>query len=735
MSTPMRFRFSRTTALVLLTLIAACGGAHDALDKLTGGPGGGGDDPGPPPKVNAPYPQFQLTVDSYADCDALNADMRALLAERRDEERRYLEWQTRWNDSQAQRDQAKSGSTSAASVDAASDSDSSAQETAPNSVGGSDSFTNTQEKGVDEADAFKIGDNHLFAALDARIEVIARSTLAHLGTIDTTGLVNVTLYTGEGRLVVVGERQNLGDTPVDNGDYEYATQYRPVLGPSTTEVRIYDATAATLPTLKATKSYPGTAFDSRSVGNHLVLVFSDYLWLDDPAFTAYEGAYGYYSGWMYGVGDLNAPAVEKPVRLDANGTVAGTPCGAIMKQTTRDFDLRLTRVISLDTSAPEAAEKNAAILGGGDQIYMSTTGLYVAKTGATWYPWAYMGNPNDVVSNQAPVEQLVVTRILFDQTTGAVTPVAAGSIEGRIKDQWAFKEYAEHDVLSVATSTGQLWSSGEDIAQNHLWILKANAATHNLDVVASVRDFGTGEDIRAVRYVGSTAYVVTFKKTDPLFAFDLTNPLAPRLLGELKVPGFSVYMHPVAGDLMVGIGFDAADQGEFAWYQGLQISLFDVKDPTNLTRVDNKIIGSRGSSSEVTSDHHAFFYDAETSLMAVPVVELAGGSGESWDYGSTLAFSGAIIYDVGRTLSERARITHSDLMPETCKRQLEQGRWWQDSGASLDVGRVFKVDGRLLSLSRFGVRAHPLADPQTTETTVAFPGGDALCPNYGQYYY
>lgn len=726
----------RLALLAMLALSTACGGPHETLDKIFGGgEGGNGGQSSPPPKVNAPYPQFQLTVDTYADCDALNADMRALVATRREEELRYKAWQEeemrRWSSSGG------SAKASASQVDNSVPESADSDQGSDGGGGGEESFTNTQEKGVDEADVFKVGERHLFAALEGRIEVVARASLARLGTLDTKGLGNVTLYTGKDRLVVVGQRQEQveggGADGISVGDDEIEPS-RAMRMTASTEVRIYDAAGAALPVLATTKTYPGAAFDSRSVGGHLILVFSDYLWLDDPTLKPYsDGSYFYgnsygaqtYNPWMYFEGDLDAVVADKPVRLDANGTVGGTPCNAIMKQTVADYDLRLTRVISLDTSAPEAAEKTAAILGGGDQIYMSTGGLYIAKTGVEWFSWAFYGGDSE--EYRMPPERLVVTRVLFDQATGAIAPVAAGQIEGRIKDEWSFKEFPEHDVLAVATSTGELWSDGANKAQNHLWMLKANGGTHNLDVVASVRDFGTGEDIRAVRYVGSTAYIVTFKKTDPLFAFDLTDPLAPRLLGELKIPGFSVYMHPVQGDLMVGIGFDAADQGDFAYYQGLQVSLFDIKDPTNLARIDNELIGSRGSYSEVTSDHHAFFYDAETSLMAVPVVELQGGSGQSWDYGSSLKFSGAILYDVGRELTERGRITHADLIPANCRSILAQGRWWQESGMSLDVNRVFKVDGRLLSFSRFGLRAHPLASPATTERTVAFLADETSC--------
>jgi hypothetical protein len=513
----------------------------------------------------------------------------------------------------------------------------------------------------------------------AKLEVIDRATLASVGTLDLGKLANVTMYAQDARLVVVGT----------------------ATATSGTEVRVYDTTSGSLPTLVGTRSYPAAPLETHSVGGRLVLVFQTYLPIDDTS-----------------------------VRLDGDRVAGGTRCTSILKQTVRDFDYRLSRVIAIDTTKPELPEQETAVLGGGDQIYMSETALYVAKSRTQWYWWA----PDQ---GAAIREQMVVTKIALVGEDGApaLRPLAAGSIAGRAKDQWAFKELAGQGALAVATTTGWVGRGSGEPAQNHLWILRGNPATQTLETVAAVHDFGTNEDIRAVRYVGNTAYVVTFEKTDPLFAIDLTNALEPKLLGELVIPGFSVYLHPVPGDLLVGVGFDAADQGDFSWLQGVQVSLFDVKDPLRLERIDNKILGTRGSSSEVTSDHHAFYFNPESRLMAVPVVELAGGEPGTSQYGKGVAFSGAVLYRVDRTLDEVARVSHVDLMPDACRQRLSEGRWWQDGGASLDVNRVLELDGRLLTVSRYGVKAHDPAAPATVASTLRFTPEPNDCWRYDGYPY
>lgn len=670
-------------------------------------------------------PKFNLSVDRYSSCEVLQADIRTRLAARREDELRYQAYL------EAVRDYWRGNSSSGKVSNKVSASEAATSDTVT-ADSAEESFTNVQEKGVDEADAFKIGKNHFFTPGKDGVEVVNRVSLAHLGRLDTTGIGDALYYTDGDRFIIVGQKVEKSTKPCDYGydlksaapSYQEPCQNEVTVNKMLTIVRIYDAAdAAGLPVLFLTKEYVGDMYETRFINGHLIIVQNDYMWIQDPAFKRWgeDGTYNTSSGsWPYQNSDLNAAVPDQPVEQATPGQVRGIPCGQIMRQTVGDYDFRLTKVISVNTRAAGAPEQSAAILGGGDSIYMSTDNLYITKSRTEWYYWDYNFNRS---------EELIVTKVAFDAVTGAITPVAAGNVIGRIKDQWAFKDYPASGAVAVATSTGQLWSSGDSIAQNHLWILKNQPGNPALEIVASVRDFGTGEDIRSVRYVGNIAYIVTFKKTDPLFSIDMTDPMAPKLLGELKVPGFSVYMHPVAPGRLVGVGFDAFDMGEFAWYQGVQVSLFDVTDPLAMKRIDNKIIGDRGSSSEVTADHKAFFFDQESSLMAIPVIELAGAQKGSSDYGQVLAFSGAIVYNVGDQLNEIARISHQNLIPEACRTQMTNSRWWSDKSRSLDINRVFLVDGRLVSMSSFGIKAHDPANPSVELASVAFDNAD-ICANF-----
>ena len=114
-----------------------------------------------------------------------------------------------------------------------------------------------------------------------------------------------------------------------------------------------------------------------------------------------------------------------------------------------------------------------------------------------------------------------------------------------------------------------------------------------------------GEALHGVRFMGSRVYVVTFKKIDPLYIIDVATPEQPYIAGEVEIPGFSDYLHPIGENLLLGVGKDAFDMGSFAWYQGIKLELFDVSDPMTLSSIDSVRVGMRGSQSAALRDSHA----------------------------------------------------------------------------------------------------------------------------------
>jgi uncharacterized secreted protein with C-terminal beta-propeller domain len=151
--------------------------------------------------------------------------------------------------------------------------------------------------------------------------------------------------------------------------------------------------------------------------------------------------------------------------------------------------------------------------------------------------------------------------------------------------------------------------------------------------------------------MGERCYLVTFKKVDPLFVIDLKNPYDPKVLGYLKVTGYSDYLHPYDENHIIGIGKETTDAGEFAWYQGVKISLFDVSDVTNPREISKLEIGDRGSDSPVLWDHKAFLFDKSRNLLVMPILEAKvdvtkySEAELVWAYGEPV-YQGAYVFDI-----------------------------------------------------------------------------------------
>jgi hypothetical protein len=171
--------------------------------------------------------------------------------------------------------------------------------------------------------------------------------------------------------------------------------------------------------------------------------------------------------------------------------------------------------------------------------------------------------------------------------------------------------------------------------------------------IGQVGGLGQGERIYAVRFLGDRGYVVTFRRIDPLYVLDLSDPANPMVTGQLKIPGYSAYLHPMSGDLLIGVGQDATPEGRVT---GTQVSLFDVADPTSPKRLQQLTLGAGWSEAE--SDHHAFLFWARTGLLVIPVTSY-GGVPSPQDGAPAPPFLGAVGMRVSRdALTEIGRITH-----------------------------------------------------------------------------
>jgi uncharacterized secreted protein with C-terminal beta-propeller domain len=205
----------------------------------------------------------------------------------------------------------------------------------------------------------------------------------------------------------------------------------------------------------------------------------------------------------------------------------------------------------------------------------------------------------------------------------------------------------------------------------------------SLSQIGQVGGLGKGEQIQGVRFVGDRGYVVTFRQTDPLYVLDLTDPTAPKVTGELKVLGFSAYLHPLDGHLLIGVGSDATEQGRIT---GTQVSLFDVSDPANPKRLQQQVIAA--SSTQAAFDHHAFLYWPATGLTVLPIQEYNSRSQSSYALGLRVTPGG---------ISTVGQVTH----PAPGATSSPRG--------SVPIERSLVIGDRLVTFSAAGLLASDLA--------------------------
>ncbi len=268
----------------------------------------------------------------------------------------------------------------------------------------------------------------------------------------------------------------------------------------------------------------------------------------------------------------------------------------------------------------------------GETVYASPESLYVATN--VWVPPELAGEAI------APAFDERFETALHKFSIGGSEPAryeASGSVPGHLLNQFSLNE---HDgFLQVATTEGSPWSVREE---SESFVTVFGQDGDRLEQVGRVGDLGRGERIFSARFLGEQAYVVTFRQVDPLYVVDLRDPAAPEVTGELKIPGFSSYLHPLDAGRLLGVGQDATGEGRVT---GAKVSLFDVSDPGDPREVDTWTMP--GAASDVEWDHRAFLYWAPEEKVALPVT--------AWNSG----FFGAVVLDIDDGLAEAGRITHA----------------------------------------------------------------------------
>lgn len=489
--------------------------------------------------------------------------------------------------------------------------------------------TNNQEAGVHEGDLIKVRGHLAFIAHGTQLRIVRIWPAAEFGDVAVLDIQEpiAHIHATEDQVIVMSHRPRSAQATTAKTSVYMESDHRPrVL--KITQIDVADPTA---PTIIRERRIAGRLQASRRIDGRLLLVVQATLGREQSV-EAFDATGDDCETRVTEERTRRRAAIEtapvdewfpKVIFGNDEQAQAISALGAVYANGLTGKQLLAIVSMELDDRADLQVD---SIFGAAMTVYASKQGVFVAQS--------FYGSPVEDWDGEGTV-------IHGFNIEGAPEYTGSGIVTGKLLNQFSMSEY--RGVLRVATTQGDVWRSGNSGSTSAVFTLDATAA--GLPQLGVVNGLGRNEKIYAVRFLGDTGYVVTFKKVDPLYVVDLSDPRHPTVAGELKIPGFSTYLHPMEEGKLIGLGKDAEDQGGFAWFQGLKLSLFDVQDPTNPTEAHNIIIGGRGSASIALENHLAFTYDASRGLLALPLTLYEGQSGSGSTQGK-FAYSGLHLYYV-----------------------------------------------------------------------------------------
>ena len=581
----------------------------------------------------------------------------------------------------------------------------------PGGTAGTDfSGTNVQENGIDEPDMVKTDGTRIFSIENGKLYSVSVAGAAPrlLDKLDLEGYNHQLLLRGS-RLLVISTAA--GPTPVyDPGTATSGSGVaKPAIAPAyypyyraqtvLTEVDVSDPAAMKV---VRTETVDGAYVDARQNGDTArVVIASRPRAFEEPgpvplarssararAATAKSIRKAGISKWL--------PASALVNRRTGKTTHSRlVRCNQIRRPAVfSGLEMVTVLTINLDKGLPVV--DTDAVMSDAETVYGSANSLYIASQ-----KWV---NPNAPGPDQVP-SQVYTSIHRFDASEpGKTVYRSSGAVSGLLLNSWSLSE--SNGRLRVASTDEPTWFNGQVQGQpeSFVTILKENGG--NLETEGRVGGLGRGQKIYAVRYVGDTAFVVTFRQIDPLYTIDLSDPANPRVLGALELQGYSAYLHPVSQDLLLGVGQDATPEGRRA---GTQLTLFDIRDLRNIRLIAKRVVSPGFSSSTVEFDPHAFLYWPPTKLAVLPL-NASSQTGNQF-------FNGAVGYHIGpvRGVQWAGQVQHPT------------GNY----DASID--RSLIAHGKLFTVSPAGVKASDIDDLHDL-AFLAFPdatGGGEVDPYPG----
>ena len=517
------------------------------------------------------------------------------------------------------------------------------------------SGTLVQETGVDEADLIQSDGTHLFTlqpqfltnggsgnglvmtayrrASDGRAQKLSAVALPNDGasSADSDGMV---MSTDQRTLAVISRQWTASGPPINCPEVCAMLSIAPQWMRSSVNVQRLDVSDPGKTSAGERINIDGFLVDARRIGDALYVVTSHRPTLVVEQMPASATA----AEREAVIARLSAADLLPSMRRNggaAEPLLSDTDC--YVQPNNASTAVQFTTITVFDLRSPTLARSSRCIVGGSEALYMSTRSLYLATT--RW--------PVPVNSVGIAYPQDIQTDIVkFALTDTAVAYQAAGQVAGHLgwdREKKALRLSEHNGDLRVLTFTGLIgWGPVADNrtapSPARLTVLRERSSDHSLQPIATLPNTArparigkAGEQVYAVRFLGDRAYVVTFRRTDPLYVLDLSNPADPKTVGELEVAGFSEYLFPLPNGLLLGVGRDADGSGRAT---GLKVALFDVNNPAAPTQRASLTLGTVGSSSALDSSRHGLnlLLAGDVARVALPVM-LSTNAYTDWQRG------------------------------------------------------------------------------------------------------
>jgi len=585
------------------------------------------------------------------------------------------------------------------------------------------SKTNIQVEGVDEADIIKNDGKYIYAISNSKLFIVDAYPATDAKIISTIEVDNA--YPSEMFISSDSEELLLFSTKGYSGGGYYTKSiampgYYPYYRGSGTIVQLFDISDKTNPKSVKKLEFDGSYLTSRMVNDVAYYVIN-----------SYPNIYYANSGSSSGTDENNIIPLMK---VDGSSQRIADPIEIGIMPLVRPQSFVTIASINLKTKKTT----KETVVGSAQNIYASTDNIYLVDS-----VWEYtqIDDTNSIIPAEIGIliksiyfpewnntQKTAINKFHFDE--GKISFAGAAIVPGNILNQFSMDEYKNN--FRIATTVENYGSFEIGTATSNRSTSNVYVLDNDMKVVGSIEGIAPDEKIYSVRFMGDKGYMVTFKYVDPLFVMDLSDPTNPKILGKLKIPGYSDYLHPIDETHLLGIGKDANEledaekvhsQGAIYYtaIKGIKMAIFDVSDVSNPKEVAKYVVGDRGTESEALTNHKAILFDKEKELLVFPITIVENKTANTDYYGTEQSFQGALVMNVSLTdgFSERGRITHV-----SNEEEMKRGYYYDSTSI---IRRSLFMDDVLYTVSDKMIKTNNLND-LTPISEVNFPASQNQQP-------